>query len=153
MSGLISMSKDRCTIKHPFTPMDLKNLARFMFGTARFHSQELGRFISNMGPVVITRDGQNGAVWHVGQKQFASASDLREIMSVLPVADKKFNGDMYLSINVLGEQQFLVLPFLAKDLEWFRSEKELVKYYSEICVVLAADKFIRRPKAWHKVSV
>lgn len=152
MSGLISTSKDRCTVKHPFTSTDLKNLACFMFGTPRSHSTELGRFVSSMGPVVITADGHNGAVWHVGTKQFASASELREIMTVLPVADKKFNGDMYLSLNVLGEQQFLVIPFLAKDLLWFRTQKELLQYYSELGVVPAVDKFVLRPLVWHTVS-
>lgn len=153
MSGLLSLSKDRCTIKHPFTSTDLKNLARFMFGASRQTGNELGRFVSCMGPVTIKHDGQDGAVWQVGTKQFASATDFREIMSVLPISDKKFIGDMYLSANVLGQRQYLVLPFQSKDLLWFRNEKELVEYYHEQNVIPAVDKFIRRPWVWQSVSV
>ena len=153
MSGLVSMSKDRCTVKHPFTPIDLKNLTRFMFGANRFNSQELGRFVSCMGPVSITNDGHGGAVWQVGERAFASAQDFREIMSVLPLRNRQFNGDMYLTANVLGQTQFLVLPFQGEDLLWFRSEKELTRYYEESDDRIDLDKLVYRRWSWQSVSV
>lgn len=152
MSGLFSASKDRCTLKHPFTPSDLKNLARFMFGANRYHNQELGRFCSCLGPLTINHDGQNGAVWRVGSKQFATASEFREIMLALPLKNKHFNGDMYLSANVLGEKQFLVLRFQCDDLLWFRSEAELLKYYRETSYMPDVERFVMRPWAWQSVS-
>ncbi|QQO90352.1 hypothetical protein pEaSNUABM5_00210 [Erwinia phage pEa_SNUABM_5] len=152
MSGLLSTSKDRCTVKHPFTSSDLKNLARFMFGAQRVNNPEVARFVSCMGPVIIKHDGQNGAVWSVGGKRLESAPDFREIMSVLPVANKKYNGDTYLSVNVLGRHQYLVISFLGQDLMWFRSEQELINYYRESGVEPDVQRFVRRHVAWHTAS-
>lgn len=146
MSGLSYSGNGRCTVKHPFTPTDLKNLAHFVFGTRKYSAKEIGRFLSRMGPVSISCDGNNGAVWQVGKKQLVEASDFREIMSVVPFCGNTYNGDHYLVITLLGKRQYLVVPFQCDDLLWFRSEKELLAYYEQKGSLPSKSILYTRPK-------
>lgn len=129
MSGLTVQNKDRCTVTHPYSTIDLKGLARYMFGAGRFHADEFGQFTSGSKTVRIVKSGTDGASWIVGDKVLKDTNDFKNLMKPLPLATPTFSGDVFLAINVYGEQQFLIIPFKSQDLQWFRNIEELKEYY------------------------
>ncbi|AQT28678.1 hypothetical protein YOLOSWAG_200 [Erwinia phage vB_EamM_Yoloswag] len=146
MSGLIVKNKNHCRLRPPFSASDLKNLSRFVFGSSRFNADEFGRFMSVYGPVVATTSGQ-GAVWIIGDRQMRTADDFRTVMQTLPVRNQPFTGDVYMPLNVLGQRQFLIVPFKSDELLWFRTEQELISYYKTRDIEPAVEQMQLKPSS------
>ena len=132
LSKITLGSEGMAQIDSPCTTPDLKKLASLIFGLARFDQDTFGTITTRKGTLSAVRQGDEGAVWLLGDKRLMDAQDFQYVMKPMPMIGMNGVGDHYMTLNVPGrDTQFLICPKGAKSILWFGSAKHLTDHYAE----------------------
>ncbi|QZE60122.1 hypothetical protein pEaSNUABM35_00205 [Erwinia phage pEa_SNUABM_35] len=132
LSKITIGSEGMAKIDSPCTTPDLKKLASLIFGLARFDQDVFGSITSRKGTLSAVREGEEGAVWLLGDMRLRDAKDFQQIMKPMPMMGPTGAGDFYLTLSVPQRPtQFLICPKGGHSLLWFGSDKALIDYYAE----------------------
>ena len=132
LSKITLGSEGMAQIDSPCTTPDLKKLASLIFGLARFDQDTFGSITTRKGTLSAVREGEEGAIWLLGDKRLKDAHDFSQIMKPMPMLGPNGVGDTYMTLNVPQRPaQFLICPKGAHSILWFGSEKALTDYYAE----------------------
>lgn len=132
LSKITIGSEGMAKIDSPCTTPDLKKLASLIFGLARFDQDVFGSITSRKGTLSAVREGEEGAVWLLGDMRLKDAKDFQQIMKPMPMMGPTGAGDFYLTLSVPQRPtQFLICPKGGHSLLWFGSDKALTDYYAE----------------------
>lgn len=132
LSKITLGSDGMAQIDSPCTTPDLKKLASLIFGLARFDQDTLGTLVTRKGNLSAVREGEEGAMWLLGDTRLKNANDFLQIMKPMPMSGPTGAGDFYLTLNVQQRPaQFLVCPKGGQALMWFGSEQALIDYYAQ----------------------
>ncbi|QZE58771.1 hypothetical protein pEaSNUABM28_00214 [Erwinia phage pEa_SNUABM_28] len=132
LSKITVGSEGMAKIDSPCTTPDLKKLASLIFGLARFDQDTFGSITTRKGTLSAVREGEEGAIWLLGDTRLKDAGDFQQIMKPMPMLGPTGAGDFYLTLNVPQRPtQFLICPKGGHSILWFGTEKALADYYAE----------------------
>lgn len=131
LSKITLGSDGMAKIDSPCTTPDLKKLASLIFGLSRFDQDTFGTITTRRGVLSAVREGEEGAVWLLGDKRLKDSADFQNIMKPMPMLSHAGVGDFYMTLNVQGKDpQFLICPKGGKSILWFENVKSLSDYYT-----------------------
>lgn len=131
LSKITLGSQGMAQIDSPCTTPDLKKLASLIFGLSRFDQDTFGTITTRRGTLSAIREGEEGAVWLLGDKRLKDATDFQNVMKPMPMLSHNGVGDFYMTLNVAGrDPQFIVCPKGGRSILWFENVKALSDYYS-----------------------
>lgn len=132
LSKITLGSDGMAQIDSPCTTPDLKKLASLIFGLARFDQDTFGSITTRKGTLSAIREGEEGALWLLGDKRLKDANDFAQIMKPMPMLGPNGVGDLYMTLNVPQRPaQFLTCPKGGNSIMWFGTEKALIDHYAE----------------------
>jgi len=132
LSKITIGSEGMAKIDSPCTTPDLKKLASLIFGLARFDQDVFGSITTRKGTLSAVREGEEGALWLLGDTRLKDANDFMQIMKPMPMMGPTGAGDFYMTLNVPQRPaQFLICPKGGHSILWFANENALSNYYAE----------------------
>lgn len=132
LSKITVGSEGMAKIDSPCTTPDFKKLASLIFGLARFDQDVFGSITSRKGTLSAVREGEEGAIWLLGDTRLKDAKDFQHIMKPMPMMSPEGAGDFYMTLNVPQRPaQFLICPKDGRSILWFANDKALSDYYAE----------------------
>ena len=132
LSKITLGSEGMAQIDSPCTTPDLKKLASLIFGLARFDQDTFGSITTRKGTLSAVREGEEGALWLLGDKRLKDANDFAQIMKPMPMLGPNGVGDLYMTLNVAQRPpQFLICPKGGHSILWFADDKALIDHYAE----------------------
>jgi len=132
LSKITVGSEGMAKIDSPCTTPDLKKLASLIFGLARFDQDVFGSITTRKGTLSAVREGEEGAIWLLGDKRLTDANDFMQVMKPMPMVGPTGAGDFYMTLNVPQRPtQFLICPKGGHSILWFANDKALIDHYAE----------------------
>lgn len=126
-------SEGMAVINSPCTTPDLKRLASLIFGLSRFDKDVFGTIATRKGDLSAVRQGEEGAIWLLGDQKLIHAKDFMAVMKPMPMMGPTGAGDYYMTLNITQKPtQFLIVPKDGNSILWFKDDKALLEHYAAI---------------------